>query len=115
MILDRARSGCDQMTGVDAQHIETRRTRSRRSAASMGVLPIMVGYSDKAATYASAEQMFLAHLVHTLSPRWTMYEQSIDVNLLTTRSARRALLRLRRGGHDPRLGEGHDRRDHSAT
>jgi hypothetical protein len=24
-------------------------------------MPIMVGYSDKAATYASAEQMFLAH------------------------------------------------------
>jgi hypothetical protein len=43
----------------------------------------MVGYSDKATTYASAEQMMIAHLVHTLAPRWRMYEDSMNVNLLT--------------------------------
>lgn len=48
-----------------------------------GVLPIMVGHSDKTATYASAEQMFLAHVVHTMSPLYQMIEQSADVNLLT--------------------------------
>ena len=43
----------------------------------------MVGYSDKATTYASAEQMFLHHLVHTLAPWYSRLEQSIDMNLLT--------------------------------
>jgi phage portal protein BeeE len=46
-------------------------------------MPIMVGFSDKAATYASAEQMFLAHVVHTLMPWYQRIEQSADVNLLT--------------------------------
>lgn len=72
-----------QMTGVDAQHLETRNHQIAEMARFMGVLPIMVGYNDKAATYASAEQMFLAHLVHTLSPRWTAYEQALDKGLLT--------------------------------
>jgi len=46
-------------------------------------MPIMVGYSDKAATYASAEQMFLAHVVHTLGPWYARIEQSADAFLLT--------------------------------
>ena len=44
-------------------------------------MPIMIGHADKAATYASAEQMFLAHVVHTLSPWYSRLEQSIDANL----------------------------------
>jgi phage portal protein BeeE len=43
----------------------------------------MIGHPDKTATYASAEQMFLAHVVHTLSPWYERIEQSADVNLLT--------------------------------
>jgi HK97 family phage portal protein len=84
MILDRAAKWQSrQMTGVDAQHIETRRFQIEEVCRFFGVMPIMVGYSDKAATYASAEQMFLAHAVHCLSPRWTSIEQSIDAYLLT--------------------------------
>jgi HK97 family phage portal protein len=49
----------------------------------MRVMPIMVGISDKAATYASAEQMFIAHLVHTLMPWYERFEQSADCDLLT--------------------------------
>jgi phage portal protein BeeE len=49
----------------------------------MGVMPIMVFQSDKAATYASAESMFQAHVVHTMAPWWERIEQSIDCNLLT--------------------------------
>jgi len=49
----------------------------------MGVMPIMVFSSDKAATYASAEAMFQAHVVHTLAAWWERIEQSIDCNLLT--------------------------------
>jgi phage portal protein BeeE len=46
-------------------------------------MPIMVGQSDKAATYASAEQMFLAHVIHCLAPWATRLEESIEVDLLT--------------------------------
>ncbi len=46
-------------------------------------MPIMVGHSDKTATYASAEQMFLAHVVHSLMPWYQRIEQSADVNLLS--------------------------------
>lgn len=71
------------MTGVDAQHLETRRYQVEEICRAFRVMPIMAGYSDKAATYASAEQMFLAHVVHTLSPWYERIEQSIDCQLLT--------------------------------
>jgi HK97 family phage portal protein len=84
MVLDRSAKWMQtQMSGIDAQVLETRQQQIAEVCRFMGVLPIMVGVSDKATTYASAEQMFLAHLIHTLSPRWTAYEQSMDVNLLT--------------------------------
>jgi HK97 family phage portal protein len=84
MIMDRAGKWIStQMTGVDAQTLESRRNQVEEVCRFMGVMPIMAGYSDKAATYASAEQMFIAHVVHTLAPRWEMYEQSMDANLLT--------------------------------
>ena len=84
MILDRAAKWTTtQMTGVDAQHIETRKHQIEEGCRYFGVMPIMVGYADKTATYASAEQMFLAHVVHCLSPRWTRFEQSADAYLLT--------------------------------
>jgi phage portal protein BeeE len=54
-------------------------------------MPIMVGYSDKASTYASSEQMFLAHVVHTLAPWYQRLEQSIDANLLTEKDRRDGL------------------------
>ena len=84
MILDRSAKWLQQsMSGVDAQHIETRRFQVEEVCRALRVMPIMVGSSDKASTYASAEQMFLAHVVHTLSPWYERLEQSIDVHLLT--------------------------------
>ena len=84
MIVDRAAKWLAQsMTGVDAQHLETRKYQVEEICRALKVMPIMVGHSDKAATYASAEQMFLAHVVHTLSPWYERIEQSIDNNLLT--------------------------------
>lgn len=85
-ILDRGAKWISQvMTGVDAQHLETRRFQIEEICRAMRVMPIMVGYSDKATTYASAEQMFLAHLVHTLAPWYERLEQSIECNLLSPR------------------------------
>jgi HK97 family phage portal protein len=84
LILDRAAKWINtQMTGIDAQSLETRRFQIEEICRYARVLPIMVGSSDKAATYASAEQMFLHHMVHTLSPWYQRLEQSIDANLLT--------------------------------
>ncbi len=84
LILDRNAKWLSQvMSGVDAQHLETRRYQVEDICRHFRVMPIMVGYSDKATTYASSEQMFLAHVVHTLSPWYRRFEQSIDANLLT--------------------------------
>lgn len=84
MIVDRAAKWLPTaMNGVDAQHAETRKHQIAEVCRAMGVMPIMVFESDKAATYASAEAMFQAHVVHTLSPWWERIEQSIDCNLLT--------------------------------
>lgn len=84
MILDRAaKFTSTQQTGVDSQHLETRRFQIEEICRALRVMPIMVGHSDKATTYASAEQMFLAHVVHTLAPWYQRIEQSVSVNLLT--------------------------------
>lgn len=92
MLLDRAAKFTPQrMSGVDAQHLETRRFQIEEICRAFRVMPIMAGYSDKAATYASAEQMFLAHVVHTLSPWYERIEQSADCQLLTKQD--------RDGGH----------------
>jgi HK97 family phage portal protein len=71
------------MTGVDSQHLETRKHQIEEICREFGVMPIMVGHADKTATYASAEQMFLAHVVYTLSPWYSRIEQSADASLLT--------------------------------
>jgi len=84
MLLDRnAKFTPLAINGVDAQHLETRRYQVEEICRFFRVMPIMVGYSDKAATYASAEQMFLAHVVHTLMPWYERIQQSAEVNLLT--------------------------------
>jgi len=83
-ILDNgAKFTANAMNGVDAQHLETRKHQVEEVCRFLGVMPIMVGFSDKTASYASAEQMFLAHLTHCLMPWYERIQQSADVNLLT--------------------------------
>lgn len=89
MIVDRGAKWLPHtMSGVDAQAIETRRYQVEEICRALRVMPIMVGYSDKAATYASAEQMFLAHVVHCLAPWCARVEQSADAHLLTAEDRR---------------------------
>lgn len=84
MVLDRqAKWVSTTMTGVDAQHLETRKNQVVEVCRFVGVSPLMVYESDKATTYASAEQMFLAHVIHTLAPWYSRIEQSADVSLLS--------------------------------
>jgi HK97 family phage portal protein len=83
MILDRAAKYVQTaMSGVDAQHIETRKHQIEEICRHFRVIPMMAGYSDKASTYASAEQMFIAHVVHTITPWGTRFEQSAEAALL---------------------------------
>lgn len=63
------------MTGVDAQHVETRRHQVLEICRHFRVIPMMVGAAETP-TYASAEQMFIAHVVHTLTPWAERFEQS---------------------------------------
>lgn len=90
MLLDRgAKFISNAMTSVDSQHLETRGHQIEEVARFFRVLPIMLGYSGgKAATYASSEQMFLAHMIHTLMPWFERIQQSADVNLLTREERR---------------------------
>lgn len=84
MILDRSAKFLPMaMTGVDAQHLETRRLQIEEVCRAFRVMPIMVCSQDKSSTYAGAEQNFLAHVVHTLQPWYERIEQAIDCQLLT--------------------------------
>jgi len=73
------------MLNDQAQFIETRKFQVEEVCRAFRVMPIMVGYSDKTATYASAEQMFIAHAVHTLGPWYRRVEKSAKKFLLTER------------------------------
>jgi len=66
-----------------AQFLQTRAFQVEEVCRAFRVMPIMVGHADKAATYASAEQMFLAHVVHTMGPWYSRLEQAYDTQLLT--------------------------------
>ena len=90
MILDRGAKWLNtSMTGVDSQHLETRKFQIEEVCRHLGVNPIMVFMESKNSTYASAEQMFLAHVVHTLSPWYQRLEQSIDKNLLSAQDRKK--------------------------
>jgi HK97 family phage portal protein len=83
LVLDRSASWTATGTSaVDAQQVETRRLQVEEICRSYGVFPIMVGHSDKSATFASSEAFFAAHLIHTLAPWHRAWTQRIDEMLL---------------------------------
>jgi HK97 family phage portal protein len=84
MILDRSAKWLNtSMTGIDAETLATRKFQVEEICRHFQVNPILIFAESKNTTYASAEQMFLAHLVHGLAPQYRRLEQSIDANLLT--------------------------------
>ena len=83
LVLDRnAKWQSTALSGVDAQHLETRRLQIEEICRSYGVFPIMVGHSDKSATFASSEAFFAAHVKHTLAPWHRAWTQRFDEMLL---------------------------------
>lgn len=83
LVLDRGATWQSMsQTGVDAQHVETRRLQIEEICRVFGVFPLMVGHSDKSSTFASSEAFFAAHVKHTLAPWHTAWTQRIDEMLL---------------------------------
>ena len=92
MVLDRAAKWLSTtMSGMDAQHLETRRFQIEEVCRFAGVSPFMVFHTDKAPTYASAEQFQIQHVVHTLSPWYARIEQSADASLLAEKERAQGL------------------------
>lgn len=83
LVLDREASwqGTSH-SNVDAQMNETRRHQVEEICRAYGVFPIVVGHSDKAATFASSEAFFAAHVKQTLMPWHRAWTQRLDEMLL---------------------------------
>lgn len=90
LVLDRGAKWLSQaMTGVDAQHKETRDHQIEEACRFFGILPIVIGHTgSKANTYASAEAMFDAHKVLGLNPWFERIQDSANINLLTSKERR---------------------------
>ncbi len=71
------------MNGVDGQHLQTRKHQVEEICRFFRVFPSMIGFSDKASTYASAEAFFGAHVVHSLMPWIVLWEQAMSRDLLS--------------------------------
>lgn len=74
-------------TANEAQWIENRKFLIREICRFFRVLPIMV-MEDDSTSYASVEQLFLAHLTHTLMPWYERFEQSAENALLSEQELR---------------------------
>lgn len=66
------------MTGVDAQHVETRKMQVEEICRAFGVFPMIVMQSDKTSTFASAESFFQAHNQLTLARWHELWRQRLD-------------------------------------
>lgn len=83
LVLDRAAKwAATTQTNIDGQTSELRAQTVEDVCRVFNVFPIMVGHSDKAATFASSEAFFAAHLKHTLTPWHKNWTQSFDEMLL---------------------------------
>lgn len=96
------------MTGVDAEHLPSRKFQVEEICRGLGVLPVMAGYTEGTTAYASVEQMILAHATHTARPMWRSFEKSADRWLLTEEERRAGYYfkfsdgELMRGDHQSR-------------
>lgn len=87
-ILDQAASFDPiTMSSVDAQHLDTRRFQVEEIGRALRVQPVMLMQADKASTFASAEQMFQAHVMHTIAPWTRRWEDVVRRDILWPDSA----------------------------
>lgn len=93
------------MTGVDAEHLNTRRFQIEEICRDLGVFPQMIGHSDKTSTFASAEAFFQAHVTHTLEPWIERWQQTLARDLFPDEddiTAEFSVQGLLRGDHKTR-------------
>lgn len=84
MVMDRSTKWQPlRMSGVDSEHIKTRELQVQEICQGFGVLPVVIGVSTNNTSYASVEQMYIAHLVHTVRPWHDRVTSSMDRWLLT--------------------------------
>jgi HK97 family phage portal protein len=92
MLLDNgAKFVSTAMTGLDAQHLETRKHQIEEVCRFMGVFPMIVFHSDKTSTFASAEAFFEANNKLTMSRWYARMESSANMNLLSKEDRKRGL------------------------
>jgi len=77
-----------QTSANEAQFTEARRFQIEEICRAMGVNPLMIGHATGSQAYASVEQMFLAHMMHTVAPLHALFEQSAECSLLSAAEAR---------------------------
>lgn len=70
------------LTNEEAQFLGLRTFQVEDLLRFLGVPGVLVGYSDKAATYASAEQFFLAFVTHTIRPIAVSWEERLTAQLV---------------------------------
>lgn len=70
------------MTSVDAEHLDTRKFQIEEIARLFRVFPQMLMQTDKASTFASAEQFFRAHVIHTLGPWMRRFEAAVNTQII---------------------------------
>ncbi len=71
-----------------SQYDESRRYQVEEICRAFGVDPVMIGYSDKAATFASVEQKSIQHVGYTLMPWYKCIEDGANKKLLTRKERR---------------------------
>lgn len=71
------------MSGVDSEHLATRDHQIQEVCRALRVFPQMIGFTDKTATFASAESFFIAHVVHSLGPWVERWDQTLNTQVLT--------------------------------
>lgn len=65
----------------DAQFLETRKFQTREIARFYNVRPHMIGDLDNA-TFSNIEHQGIEHVVHTLTPWLTRWEQAVNIKLI---------------------------------
>ncbi|MBS9476229.1 phage portal protein [Ancylobacter radicis] len=84
-----------RMSGVDAEHLATRKHQIEEIARFLGVFPIMLGHAgDQSPTFASADAFLEAHVRYTLQPWIRRLTGAVNAQLLTE-DERRAGYRCR--------------------
>jgi HK97 family phage portal protein len=77
--------------GAKQEIIENRKFQVSDICRFFRVFPQMIGHNDGSQSYASVEQMFTAHVVHTLQPWVIRLEQAATLTLLTEQERRSGL------------------------